>query len=103
MQKLFGIAEVLERYLESGRFCHALFYLDARMPSPFAFWEGFADYLSENDPRPLQRISQPDAFRYFLQYAVTAIPLANERELRRMLAADFSTHEHKTPPSFLAN
>ena len=100
MQKLFRIAEVLERYLESGRFTHALYYLDACMMSPFAFWEGLTDYLGRVDERPLQKISQPDAFRYLLQYAVT-IPEVDETVLKEMLHADFSQHEHKNPPRFL--
>lgn len=100
MQKLFGIAEVLERYLESGRFSHALFYLDARMTSPFAFWEGLCDYLKQTDGRPLQKISQPDVFRYLLDYALTLRGVDAE-PLKEMLCADFSLHEHKNPPWFL--
>ncbi len=100
MQRLFGIAEVLERYLESGRFPHALFYLDARMPSPFAFWEGLADHLKKTDPRPLQKISQPDAFQHLLAYA-ERLPDVDAETLKEMLRADFSLHEHKNPPWFL--
>ena len=101
MQRLSHIAEVLERFLEGQRFTHALFYLTPLMESPFAFWEGFSVYLEQTDERPLQRISQPDAFRYLLQYATQALPSASESELKRMLAADFATHEHKNPPAFL--
>lgn len=100
MQKLFGIAEVLERYLESGRFSHALFYLDARMTSPFAFWEGLYDHLKQTDERPLQKISQPDAFRHLLAYA-EGLPNVEADALKEMLRADFSQHENKNPPSFL--
>ena len=100
MQKLFGIAEVLERYLESGRFCHALYYLDARMSSPFTFWEGLCEHLKKSDPRPLQKISQPDAFRHLLAYAAT-LPDVDTDALKEMLRADFSQHENKNPPSFL--
>ena len=101
MQRLTHIAEVLDRYLESGRFTHALWYLTPLMPSPFRFWEGFSLYLEEKDNRPLQRISQPDAFRYLLAYAEEAIADVNVARLKEMLAADFSQHENKNPPSFL--
>ena len=101
MQRLSGIAEVLDRFLESGRFAHALFLLTPLMRSPFRFWEGFADYLRRNDSRPLQKISQPDAFRYLLGYATEAITSLDVTELRRMLCADFLQHEHKNPPAFL--
>ena len=101
MQRLTHIAEVLDRYLESGRFTHALWYLTPLMPSPFGFWEGLSLYLEENDNRPLQRISQPDAFRYLLAYAGESLADLNVDKLKEMLAADFSQHENKNPPSFL--
>jgi len=100
LQRLSHIAEVLERYRESTRFSHALWYLEPLMTSPFAFWEGLSDYLKEHDPRPLQKLSQPDAFRYLLQYAKT-LDGVNEETLKAMLAADFSQHENKRPPAFL--
>lgn len=101
MQRLSHISETLDRYLESGRFSHTLWYLTPLMPSPFAFWEGLTDYLAAQDPRPLQKLSQPDAFRYLLQYAQVALPTVEAGTLKEMLRADFSQHEHKNPPSFL--
>ncbi|MBQ9773178.1 MAG: DUF4080 domain-containing protein [Clostridia bacterium] len=101
LQRLSRIAEVLERYLESGRFAHALWYLEPLMRSPFAFWEGLSLFLEQVDPRPLQRCSQPDAFRYLLQYGEERVEGCDASVLRRMLAADFSEHEHKNPPAFL--
>ncbi|MBQ8432216.1 MAG: B12-binding domain-containing radical SAM protein [Clostridia bacterium] len=101
MQRLSRIAEVLERYLESGRFSHTLFYLTPRMPSPFAFWEGLSLFLEQNDPRPLQKISQPDVFWYLLQYARTSVPGVDERTLKEMLCADFRQSENKHPPKRL--
>ena len=101
MQQLSHIAETLERYLESGRFAHTLWYLNPLMTSPFAFWEGLTDYLRTHDPRPLQKISQPDVFRYLLEYALEFVADIDETRLREMLCADFSQHEHKNPPAFL--
>ncbi len=101
LQRLSHVAEVLERYLESGRFAHALWYLTPHMKSPFRFWEGLCDYLAAQDARPLQRISQPDAFRYLLGYALATVEEIDGEEVRRMLAADFEQHEHKNPPAFL--
>lgn len=101
MQKLSHIAETLERYLESGRFAHALYYLTPQMLSPFAFWEGLTDYLQTHDARPLQKISQPDAFRYLLQYAEECCQGVDVTALKEMLQADFCQHEHKNPPAFL--
>ncbi|MBQ7391560.1 MAG: DUF4080 domain-containing protein, partial [Clostridia bacterium] len=101
MQRLTHIAEVLDRYLESGRFAHALWYLTPLTESPFRFWEGLSLYLEEHDTRPLQRISQPDAFRYLLEYAKEAVANIDVFKLKEMLAADFMQHENKNPPSFL--
>jgi hypothetical protein len=101
MQRLTHIAEVLDRYLESGRFAHALWYLTPLMPSPFDFWEGLSIYLESHDTRPLQRISQPDAFRYLLEYAKKTIENIDIFKLKEMLAADFTQHENKNPPAFL--
>ena len=101
LQKLTHIAEVLDRYLESGRFAHTLYYLTPLISSPFAFWEGLTEYLQAHDTRPLQKISQPDVFRYLLQYASANVANVQPATLREMLCADFSQHEHKNPPAFL--
>lgn len=101
MQKLFRIAEMLDRYLESGRFAHALWYLTPLCPSPFAFWEGLAEFLQARDARPLQKISQQDAFLYFWEYAKERVAGVEPARLASMLSADFSQHEHKNPPHFL--
>ena len=100
LQRLSHIAETLERYLESGRFAHALDYLLPRVDSPFAFWEGLTDHLASTDPRPLQKLSQPDAYRALLQYA-EGLPRIDGGTLRCLLGIDFSAHEHKNPPYFL--
>ena len=101
MQRLVHIAEALERYVESGRFVHALWYLSSYLPSPFRFFEGLCDYLKRNDSRPLQKISQPDAYRYFMEYAEAAVEGMDRETFREMLRADFCKSEHKNPPAFL--
>ena len=98
--RLHRIADALERVAESGRFVHTLWYLNSRMPSPFAFWQGFAEHLATIDSRPIQRRSQPDVFRALLSYA-EKLPGVDPKALRQMLAADFSEHENKRPPAFL--
>ncbi len=99
--RLSHIAEVLERYLESGRFTHTLWYVTPMMRSPFRFWEGLSIYLQERDSRPLQRISQPDIFRYFSEYILQAVEGVERELVLQYLSADFSMHEHKNPPAFL--
>ena len=101
MGRLTRIAEVLERYDESGKFAHAKAYFMPLADSPFAFWEGLSDYLRAHDPRPLQKISQPDAYRYLLDYTKKAIPHIDVTRLKELLGFDFSANEHKNPPYFL--
>jgi len=103
LQRLTHIAELLERYLESGRFEHTLWLITKHMRSPFGFWEGLADFLTLHDSRPLQKISQPDAYRYLLDYVKECFPEIPIADLRLAMCADFSQHEHKNPPSFLRN
>ena len=100
LQKLSHVAEVLERYFESGRFVHTLWYLTPFVTSPFAFWEGLTNFIQRNDNRPLQRISQPDAYRLLLDYAMSTLPL-DEEAFKNALCADFQSGEHKSPPRFL--
>ena len=101
LQRLSRIAEVLDRYLEGGRFAHALWYVMPLVPSPFAFWEGLTDFLRRVDERPLQRVSQPDAFRYFAEYVKSTVRNLDKKRFLELLGMDFSTHEHKNPPYFL--
>ena len=101
MQKLSHMAETLERYRESGRFVHALWCLQDKIPSQFVFWTGLTDYLRAKDSRPLQKISQPDAYRYLLEYAMETVKEIDEVNFKEMLRADFSQSEHKNPPYFL--
>ncbi len=100
LQKLSHIAELLERYFESGRFIHTLWYLTPVMDSPFRFWEGLWNEIHALDKRHLQQISQLDAFRYLLHYALKYYPV-NEASLKEALCADFMQGENKNPPAFL--
>ena len=101
MCRLTRIAEVLERYDESGKFDHAKFYFIHLAESPFAFWEGLSEYLSTVDSRALQKISQPDAYRYLLEYVKKTVSDVDEIRLKELLAMDFSANEHKNAPYFL--
>ena len=101
MCSLSNVAEVMERYDESGRFAHAKSYFMALTDSPFAFWRGLGEYLSHHDSRPLQKISQPDAYHHLLDYVTETMPQIDTERLKELLRADFSANEHKNPPYFL--
>lgn len=100
MQKLSNIAETLERFYESGRFKSTLDFLFPVIPSPFAFFEGLYEFLREKDTRPLQRISQIDAYKYLFEYARDRFSPDDER-LKEAMRADYCGAENRNPPSFL--
>ena len=101
MMRLHHIAEALERFEESGRFQRSLKLVMQQVESPFAFWEGLCEFLAQKDPRPLQKLSQPDVYRYFLEYAGQGLSEEQLAQLKTCLAEEFSQHEHKHPPYFL--
>lgn len=103
MQQLRHIAETMERYAESGHFAHTLSYVMPQAASPFRFWEGLSLYLRKVDLQPLQKISQPNAFRYLLTYIEQSFPMVDRFALRECTCLDFQQYEHKNPPAFLRN
>lgn len=99
--RLTHMAEAMERFLESGRFCHTLSAVLPRVESPFAFWERLCDFLAEQDSRPLQKLSQPDVYRYLLAYLTEEAKCVDTAAAKELLSADFTASEHKGPPYFL--
>ena len=72
LQRLSHVAEVLERYLESERFAHALWYVMPLVKSPFVFWEGLSklpvgDYLVVYGEEYDSRGCNPEP----MEYAIT--------------------------------
>jgi len=101
LSRLTHIAEVLERYSESGRFCHTLAAVMPLQTSPFAFWEGLCVFLEKRDSRPLQKLSQLDVYRYFLEYLTEKAEGVDMDMAKELLSVDFTASEHKCPPYFL--
>lgn len=103
LERIHSIHELLERFCESGHFVRALNYCMPSVESPFGFWNGFASYLAEKDSRVLQKISQPDAYRYFGGYIRDVVSKENEKidadAVSSCLRADFEEAEHKKAPS----
>ena len=101
LNRLHRIADTLERYDESGNFAHTLWYLLPFSESPFSFWEALTGYIEKRDSRPLRKISQPDAYRYLMEFAISEFTGCNENTLRSFLCTDFKACENKNPPAFL--
>lgn len=93
LRRLDGIADLLERYRDSGRFDRALGVLISRDCSPFSRWEGLLDYIDSTDGRPISRISQPDAYRLLFGYAGTILVQAELAAFDAALRADYAAAE----------
>ncbi len=93
LRRLDGIADLLERYRDSGRFSRALDVLIPRDCSPFSRWEGLMNYIRTADGRPISRISQPDAYRLLFGYAETVLGGTALAAFDTALRADYAAAE----------
>lgn len=94
LRRLDAVADLLERYRDSGRFTAALDLLVARGAcSPFTRWCGLLDYIEAYDGRPISRISQPDAYRLLAGYAKTVLPTDRFAAFDDALRADYAAAE----------
>ncbi len=100
LHRLHGIAALLDRLCERGRFVHTLSFLLPRVPSPFGFYEGFLDYLEKADGKDLQRISQRDLFSHLAAYGKGFLDSDEINTFIAYLQADFSAAEVRKPPKF---
>lgn len=101
IDRLHGISDILDRLHEKGNFAHSLYFILARLPSPFAFFEGFLDYLKSAVKKPLRSIAQRDLFQVFWNYGKTLIDQALHDDFRAHLTADFTTFETRRPPKLI--
>ncbi|MBQ3125487.1 MAG: DUF4080 domain-containing protein, partial [Clostridia bacterium] len=94
LRRLDAVADLLERYRDSGRFSRALDVLIARGEcSPFARYTGLLDFIAAQDGRPIGRISQPDAYRLLRRYAETVLSPARFADFDSALRADYAAAE----------
>lgn len=101
LRRLNAVADLLERYHDSGRFARGLDVLIARGTcSPFARYCGLLDYIHAHDGRPIARISQPDAYRLLVGYAKNVLPPERFGAFDEALRADYAAAEvrgHRIP------
>ena len=98
LEKLRVIAELLERLRDAGRFVHTLWLLLPAFFTPFAFYEGFADFLARVTDKPLQKIAQRDLFTLLSRFARENIPAESHARLSEALRADFASCEVRRAP-----
>ena len=94
------IADVLDRYRESGGFDSCLEYALDGVDSPFAFYDGLLGYITENDGRSIRRISQNDAYRLLYEYVSVTQP-SKEPMFSEKMHSDYSQKEVRKVPLFL--
>jgi radical SAM superfamily enzyme YgiQ (UPF0313 family) len=98
MYRLSVMADVLDRFYSSGRFVRSLGFAVSRCASPFAFYEGFSDYIAANEGRTIRKLSQTDAFRVFYGYAMTLLRELELVEFEQKLHEDYAEHETRHMP-----
>ena len=99
--RLLRIEEVVERCANSGKFRYALPALAKKCGSPFAFFEGLADFIAEKTGgKDLAAVAQTDLFALFYDYVCDRAPALAE-EARERLALDFLLGETRRLPMCL--
>lgn len=98
MGRLHAVAELLERMTERGRFEKSLALILSRVPSPFSFFLGFADFLKGRTPLTLQQIPQRELFLLLSEFAKSLLEKKEHPHLSEALRADFCAAEVRKPP-----
>lgn len=101
MSRLTAIAEILERYRESGKFDRCLAVVLDGGRSPFRFYEGLCNYIAMRDGRHIQKISQADAYRLLYEYASGILNAERLEIFADAMHRDFSAGEVRKAPEFL--
>jgi len=101
MSKLTSVAEVLERYRESGKFDNCLNIVLDGSRSPFQFYEGLCDYIVTYDGRHIQKISQVDAYRLLYEYVSHLLSGEKLERFSDAMHRDFTAGEVRKVPAFL--
>ncbi len=97
IRKLDAIADLLERYSNSGHFKICLEYAISFAESPFDFFDGLLDHISKNDGRNIRKIGQNDAYALLFAFA-SSLPNINTDILTQKLHDDYTASEVRRPP-----
>lgn len=96
--RLSQIADLLDRYYSSGKFARCLDFAVRLSKSPFDFYEGLNDYISEKEGRGVRKLSQTDAFRALYGYVREFMRPDDAEKFEELMHADFSEHEARRMP-----
>ena len=100
IRRLDAIADLVERYGNSGHFSRCLEYAMPYAASPFDFYEGLLDFINVRDGRNIRRIGQNDAYELLYSYA-EGLPSIDAEILSRELHGDYTASEVRRPPRII--
>ena len=96
---LTEIADIMDRYRESGGFDTSLEYALSDVASPFDFYLGLRDFIAKNDGRSIRKISQNDAYALIYRYISSDYPEKEER-FSALMHDDYAKKQVRRPPRF---
>ena len=100
LRKLDVIADLTDRFHNSGHFTETLDYAVEYARSPFVFYEELADYIAQNDGRSIRKIGQNDAYSLLFTYA-SALEGIDCVRLEEALHNDYARSEVRRPPKLV--
>ena len=100
LRRLDTIADLTDRYYNSGHFEQTLDYAVRFAISPFDFYEGLADFLEKNDGRSIRKIGQNDAYALLFTYASSFEGIDCDT-LESALHSDYAKYEVRRPPRLI--
>lgn len=104
LYRLSGIADLLDRFYSSGRFARCIDLAVKKALSPFDFYEGLNDFISENEGKGVRKLSQTDAYRVLYAYVRGFLDESDSARFEELMHMDFSEHEaRRMPLSVLTN
>jgi radical SAM superfamily enzyme YgiQ (UPF0313 family) len=99
LRRLDVISDLLERFKNSRHFERTLEYALQFAESPFAFYEGLADFIAKNDGRGIRKIAQNDAYALLFGFA-SSLSSIDIICLDVLLHKDFAETEVRRVPHF---
>ena len=97
LRRLDVIADLTDRYYNSGHFEKTLTYAVPFASSAFDFYDGLADFIAKSDGRSIRKIGQNDAYGLLFTY-VSSFDGIDCDTLERELHSDYAKFEVRRPP-----
>ena len=98
LYRLSQIADLLDRYYSSGKFSLCIDFAVRKADSPFDFYEGLYDYMTETEGRGVRKLSQTDAFRVLYGYVRCFMSENDAEHFEEFMHRDFSANEVRRLP-----